>query len=251
MYCRHSYTPKILVFFFFLAFSGLSVSWLILGLNREPSEKNYEMRISFKAYFNKLLNIFKKDHNFRNYLLARGIFHLGNMGLGFITIYAVKIWSLSDNYAGKFTIAFFSSQSLAYLITGYLADKYGHKINMVVGNIILIVGMTTVLWNNSPNYYLIVFLLVGISSAVETLSHQVIVFEFSNDENRPAYIGCANTMTGTIGFIAPIIGSWIVLYFGFRCMFGLASLVLVFSLILIIVILRDPRHKGGQLIHSE
>lgn len=78
-----------------------------------------------------------------------------------------------------------------------------------------------------------------------------IVYEFTDAENRPTYIGLANTIPGVAGSIAPLIGGWLAGAVSYRAMFILAAIIGVLSWGLLRFAVREPRHINSLTNHLD
>ena len=101
------------------------LSWIFLSLTREPAVYSQQPAVSQREYLRSLPEILRKDRNFRMYLLAQIVFSLSGMATGFLVVYAVKTWNLSDAQAGGYVIAMQVGLALANLFFGFLADRKG------------------------------------------------------------------------------------------------------------------------------
>lgn len=117
--------PLGFVMSFAIAGIMIFISWVFLALTREPSVPNRKLPVSQLDYLRSLPEVVRKDHNFRMYLLATFIISLSGMATGFLVVYTVKTWNLSDAKAGGFVIAMQLGLALGNLFFGFLADRRG------------------------------------------------------------------------------------------------------------------------------
>lgn len=68
-----------------------------------------------------------------------------------------------------------------------------------------------------------------------------IVYEFTDAENRPTYIGLANTIPGIAGSIAPLIGGWLAGAISYQAMFILSAVIAIIGWALLHFTVREPR----------
>ena len=76
------------------------------------------------------------------------------------------------------------------------------------------------------------------------------MYEFTEAENRPTYIGLANTISGTTAAIAPLIGGWLAGTISYRAMFIVAAVIGVFSWVVLRFAVRDPRHVNAESLDA-
>ena len=103
----------------------------------------------------------------------------------------------------------------------------------------------------NPWWFFPIFFLRGAVNAGTFISCISIVYEFTDPDNRPTYIGLANTIPGASAAIAPLIGGWLAGAISYRAMFTVATVIGLLSWALLRFIVRDPRHMNPQTIDAE
>lgn len=230
---------------FVLAFavaSGLIfLSWIFISQTREPAVPSSKPRVSQLDYLRSLPDVLRKDRNFCMYLLAQVIFSLSGMATGFLVVYTVRTWNLPDAQASGFTIALQVGLALANLFFGFLADRTGHKLSLEICLLVSVLLLGLAIIAPSPTWFFVIFFLRGAVNAGTMISATSIVYEFTDAENRPTYIGLANTIPGIFGSIAPIIGGWVAGAISYQAMFILAAVIGVIAWALLRFAVREPR----------
>jgi len=219
------------------------LSWIALALTREPAVPSHKPPISQRAYMASLPDVLRRDRNFRQYLLASIVFSVSGMATGFLAVYAVQRWSLSDAEAGAFTIAMQVGLALANLFFGFLADRWGHKLSLEIGLLLSLASLVLAFLAPEPAWFVAIFFLRGAVNAGTFISGISIVYEFAETERRATYIGLSNTIPGVAGSIAPLVGGWVAGAFGYQAMFVLAAVIGAASWALLRFGVRDPRLK--------
>ena len=98
----------------------------------------------------------------------------------------------------------------------------------------------------NPWWFFVIFFLRGAVNAGTFISCISIVYEFTDAENRPTYIGLANTIPGATAAIAPLMGGWLVGAVSYQAMFVTATVIGVFSWAVLRFAVRDPRYLNSQ-----
>jgi MFS family permease len=88
----------------------------------------------------------------------------------------------------------------------------------------------------------------GAVNAGSFISGISIVYEFTNAEYRPTYIGLANTIPGVTQTIAPMVGGWLAGVIGYQSMFLLSATIGGISLVLLRFVVREPRNTKSAAI---
>ena len=100
-------------------------------------------------------------------------------------------------------------------------------------------------------WFFAIFFLRGATDAGIFISEISIVYEFTDAENRPTYIGLANTVPGVAGAIAPMIGGWLAGATSYRAMFVLATVIGVMSWALLRFGVHEPRKAATPAVMPE
>jgi MFS family permease len=199
--------PTNFVIAFTIAAVAILISWLFLALTREPVQQVTAPRQGTRQYWAGLRRILQRDHNFRHFLVARLLLASANMGIGFVTVSAVQRWDVADSVVGGFTAAYLIGQTAGNLLFGFMADKFGHKLSLEISGLVVALAFVLAWLAPSPEWYYVVFALLGIKLGAVIVSGILVVLEFCAPEKRPTYIGLASTATGITSGIAPLIGA--------------------------------------------
>jgi MFS family permease len=229
------------VFSFAVAGGMFFLSWVFLSLTREPAVYTSKPPVSQLNYLRSLPEVLRGDRNFRMYLLSQIIFSLSGMATGFLVIYTVQTWNLPDAKASGFMIALQIGLTLAYLFFGFLSDRKGHKLSLEICLLLSALLLVLAIIAPSPRWFFTIFFLSGAVSAGTFISGISIVYEFTEAENRPTYIGLANTIPGVVRSVAPLIGGWLAGAMSYRWMFILSAIIGAVSWVLLRFAVREPR----------
>ena len=186
--------PMGYVISFGIAAALIFISWIFLSLAREPAVHSSKPLVSQRDFLRSLPAILRRDRNFRMYLLSQIVFSISGMATGFLTVYAVKAWEMPDAQAGGFTIALQVGLALSNLFFGFLADRKGHKLSLEISLLLSVILLVLAILAPNPRWFFVIFFLRGAVNAGTFISCISIVYEFTDAENRPTYIGLANTI---------------------------------------------------------
>jgi len=222
------------------------LSWVFLAQTREPAVPNTQPPVSQAAYFRSLPEILRRDTNFSRYLWSQIVISIAGMAVSFLAVYPAQHWNLPDSDAGNFTVAMLVGQALANLLFGVLSDRKGHKLILEIGVFASIISFILSVVAPSPLWFYAVFFARGISMASVLMSGISLPLEFSSADDRPTYIGLANTIPGVASGIAPLIGGWLASLYGYPFVFGLSAAVGVFGFVLLRYTVREPRFHSAN-----
>jgi MFS family permease len=201
--------PSSFIIIFAIAAVAMSLSWFFLAQTREPVQPPSEHRITSREFRTGLPEILRRDPNFRRFLIGRSLIALSGIGLGFLTVAAVRRWQVPDATVGLYTAAYWVGQTAGTLSLGFLADRRGHKLSLELGTLAAVVAYSLAWLAPGPQWYLAVFFLIGINTGSLLGAGILITLEFSPPRRRPTYIGLTNTTAGVVNVVAPLLGTWL------------------------------------------
>jgi MFS family permease len=225
---------------FLIAAVAITLSWTFLAMVREPARPVTFTWHSTENFWQRLVGIVRRDHNFRRFLQARTLVALGTMGGGFVTVAAVQRWRVPDATVGLYTVALLVGQTAGNLLAGWLADHLGHKLSLEISAAAAGIGFALAWLAPAPFWYYAVFAFLGIANGASLVSGTLIAMEFSEPAQRPTYIGITNTAWGAAGSLAPLLGGWLA-GFSYDWLFALSAGVMLLGLALLRWRVGDPR----------
>lgn len=227
---------------FLIAGIAMMVSFGFIVQTREsegPAAR--EIPLERRDYWQRLWQILRTDANFRLFIVTRILAQVASMGLAFFTIYAVRRYGMSEQVAGVMTGVLLLGQTLANPIMGWLGDRRSHRLMFALGALMAMAGAILALASPHLNWFYIVFALSGVAQAALWTTSMAMTAAFGQPEDRPYYIGLANTLTAPATLLAPIIGGWLADSAGFEATFLLAASSGLATAILLIFGVREQQ----------
>lgn len=227
----------------FLAGSVFMVlSYLALATTWEPAGVVPAAPMPLGAYLRRMPALLRRDRNLSWFLVARGFGTLGTMASGFYTVYALRVWQAPEWQVGAFTTFYLAGQVAGNLALGWLADRVGHRLVLVLGLAALAAGNVVALGAASAEMLGPVFALAGIQYAALHVSARTILLELAADEGeRPTYIGLGNTALAPLSFLGPLAGGLLADRLGFPVVFAVSAAFCLVGLGLLLARVREPR----------
>ncbi len=225
--------PHNFALLFLISFLLTMVSLYFLTRLKEPEPVSTSIELaaeviplSLREILIRSKKILKENLDFKNFMIADALILMALTASAFYAVYAVRKFNLPTAYAGTFTIILMASQVFGNFIFGYLADFFGHKINMLILASCSAAASLCAAFANNILLYGIVFFFVGCAVTLQGISRLAIVVEMCDESERPIYIGLINTVTAPTVLFGIIGGSLITL-------FGYVPVFLVYTLIAI------------------
>jgi MFS family permease len=207
-------------------------------------------RDSFKSHLLGLPRILRREHNFRNFLVADALLIAATMGGAFYTVHAMEKFSLAEAYAGTFTIVMMCSMMVGNLLFGYLADHFGHKLNLLLSAIFTGTACLIALFATSIQIYLMVFAGWAFTTGLNGISRLPIIAEFCSEAERPTFIALTNMITAPF-VLAGILGGWIANRFGYDAVFVITAALASAAAVWLKLMVEEPRKKVVRSLIGE
>lgn len=224
------------------------ISWIFLKQAREPVKIIDRNQLQILPLWSNVSHILKSDRFFRNFLISRFISQFGMMATAFYTVYAVNSLGVSPVMIGVMTSVLLITQVLANPILGKISDKWSRKWVLVMGSAASILSALLAILVKDPILFVIVFILMGIGNTAYWTIGITISLEFGNEENRPVYVGMANTLVSPSTILAPLLGGFLANSFGYRFTFLISTIFGLIAILIMSVLVKDP-NRGKSHAH--
>lgn len=230
---------------FIIAAAFMGLSYLALALTREPPAVATSSPVPLWTHLSRVPALLRHNRNMSWFLVARAFSVVGMMGVGFYTVYALRTFAAPHWQVGVFTAALFSGQIVGNIVLGWLADRAGHRIVIMIGVAATVAANVVALVAPALETFRIVFALAGIHLAAFNVSTFNVLLEFAPTvAERPTYVGLGLTAQAPVAFAAPLVAGVMAEAFGFGPMFFVAAVFGVTGLGLLLTRVRDPRHAA-------
>jgi MFS family permease len=226
---------------FFIAAVFFSLSWSALAFTREPTDNEKVIDEHPTPFWHGASRILKRDPNFNWFLLSRTLSQFATMGFSFYIVYALRRFHMDEVTAGFLTATLTVAQTVANAGMGWLGDKFGHRSMLILGAVTAALSSFLAWAAPSLTWFFPIFILSGFANVSIWTNGMTMATTFSGEEERPFYIGLAQTLTAPATMIAPILGGWIADTQGFKMTFGLSAILSVVMMSILVFIIKEPR----------
>jgi MFS family permease len=225
---------------FLTTFIVMMISYVFLFFIKEEKPNPPQQLFSQMEFYRRLFSILKREKNFRNFLVFDSLMMLANMSHAFFAVYAIEKFSLPESYAGTFTIVMMTSMIIGSLYFGYVADRYGHRINLIWASAFTGFASLVALFSPYVQLYYLVFVGASLNLTVLMVSRLTIIAEICSEDDRPTYVALTNMVTAPF-ILSGMFGGIIVNVLGFNTLFLIAAIISVVSLLWLILKVIEPR----------
>ncbi|NWG07022.1 MAG: MFS transporter [Chloroflexi bacterium] len=227
---------------FFTATFFFTTSWIALAFTREPTDFDKVIDEHPIPFWQGAINILKRDNNFNWFLVARTLSQFATMGFAFYIVYALRRFQMDEVTAGFLTATLTIAQTVANAGMGWLGDKIGHRAMLIVGAAAATLSSFLAWIAPSLAWFFPIFVLSGFANVSIWTNGMTMATTFSDEKERPFYIGLAQTLTAPATMIAPLLGGWIADTQGFVITFALSAMLSVAMMGILVFIIKEP-HK--------
>ena len=235
--------PESFSLLFTLAGISLLVSFVGLALTYEPKShpRNVAEPVRWRQFGGRLRQILREDDNFRWFLIARGLTAVSLTAISFYTIYGIRRFEMSPEFAGVLTSVLLVSNTLSSSVIGWVGDRWGHRRVLITANLLTVLGIAIALQASDVSWFYAVFALTGIVNSAQWSTIMTFTVQFGSVAERPYYIGMANSLIAPVTIFAPIFGGWLVDAVNFELTFGIFALAGFLSILVYVFPMGDPQ----------
>ena len=228
---------------YFVTGISLVISFFFLAWTFEPKSAPQDVveRLNWRDFGRRLRRILSLNHNFRWFLIARGLTSLSLTVVSFYTIFGIRRFEMSPEVVGVMTSVLLLSNTLSSSVIGWVGDRWGHRRVLILANLLTVLGIGLALTATDVSWFYLVFALTGIVNATQWTTIMTITVQFCSVAERPYYIGMANTLIAPVTVFAPIIGGWLIDAVSFELTFSIFALAGLLSILVFVIPMDDPR----------
>ncbi len=230
---------------FLFAVAAFVVSYIAIALTREEESVPSVIIPERNVFWRDVAAIFKRDINFRWFVVVRILGQLGTVGFAFYTVYVVRYWGVDEATAGILTGVLTIVQTLFNPLMGWLGDKWSHRGVMALGMACAAISAVIAWWAPSVGWFYPAYALAGLGYIAIWTIALAMTLEFGKEHEKPAYIGMANTLIAPTAFIIPLFAGWLADTHGYQATFLTTAVGAILSIVVLTFLLQDhPKTVG-------
>lgn len=232
---------------FLIASLFFTFSWIFLALTREPADYEKVIEDNPPPFWHGAGRILKRDKNFNWFLTARILSQFATMGFAFYIVYALRRFQMDEVTAGYLTATLTIAQTVANAGMGWMGDRVGHRLMLIIGAASALLSSLFAWFAPSLPWFFPIFVLAGFANVSIWTNGMTMTVDFSDESERPFYIGLAQTLTAPATILAPLIGGWIADTQGFVSTFGWATVLSIVMMLILIFLVKEPRKSSHPI----
>jgi MFS family permease len=224
----------------------VGLSWIALALVREPPGAPSDDATDFWTHLGGIPALLRQDPSFSWYLVARALTFGAVIGTAFFTVYALRVLRAPAADVGLFTGLLLAGQMAGQIALGWVADRAGHRIVIVLAAAAATAMNLVALAAGSLGAFVTVFALHGFFTAAIQVSALNVVFEFSpTPRQNPTYVGIERTFMAPFAFGLPLLGGLTIDALGYGFVFAFSAMSSAASAAVLLLLVRDPRRRAA------
>ncbi|HSL29431.1 MAG TPA: MFS transporter [Anaerolineales bacterium] len=231
---------------FLIACGFFTISWMFLALTREPADYEKVIDENPPPFWHGAGRILRRDKNFNWFLTARILSQFATMGFGFYIVYALRRFQMDPVTAGYLTATLTIAQTVANIGMGWLGDRVGHRLMLILGAVCAVLSSLLAWFAPSLVWFFPIFVLTGFANVSIWMNGMTMTVDFSNESERPFYIGLAQTLTAPATIVAPLIGGRIADTQGFVSTFALSAVLSLVMVGILLFLVKEPRKNAAR-----
>jgi len=231
---------------FLISFLITMISYIFVANIKESTPNMPEEFFRYREFFRRLFRIFKEDRRYRNFVIADSLINITIMADAFYTVNAIDRLSLPYSFAGIFTIIMMAGMIGGNLFFGHIADRFGHRINLLLCAIIKSIICLIAVITPPLSIYFLVFIGAAFTTSLLGISRLTMIAEICNEEDRPTYVALTNMITSPFVLLG-IGGGWLANRFGYQIVFVIAGIFALIASIWYYKMVEEPRQRGAAV----
>jgi MFS family permease len=186
--------------------------------------------------------IVRGNREFGRFLIASGFLIVATMPIGFFTVYGLRAFNADESAVGTFTLVMVAIQVVSAVVTGHIADRYGHKVALVCTTVSLLCASLWALVAPSLAWFTLVYMFLGINLGSEVMIRYNMSIEYGPVAQRATYVGLMNTILAPL-YLSGLAGGWISNLFGYKTVFAVGAVSSLIGAGYLILRVKDPQRS--------
>jgi MFS family permease len=226
---------------FLATFLTMILSYVAIAFTRESPRENVVTRENQVPLMDAIRKILRQDRNFIWMLVSRMVVQFGVMAFNFYTVYAVTRLGASTLAVGILTSVMMITQVASNMGMGWLADRWSRKGVLELGAAAIIISCLLAWYAPSVEWLYPAVILAAIANTAFWTIYMAFTLQFGKDEDRPTYVGMANSFIAPATIIAPLLGGWLADATSYQVTFLVAAAAGVLATLIFHFFVRDPQ----------
>jgi MFS family permease len=226
---------------FLLTSAGL---WALQMLMREPDPVTLRNQTRLRDRLRDFPAMFAQDRAYGWFLGVQMLATSARIATPFFILHVGKTVGTDGATLGLLSAAFLGADTLSNLLWGYLGDKTGFRLVLVL-SIVLWIGATILAMTvHEPSAMFLTFAGLGAALAGYQMAAGTMILEFGDRHDLPMRLAVSTTAESITATAGPLIGGVVAQMFGFPVVFTASLVMLSLALAVLLIFVKEPRKKA-------
>ena len=230
---------------FLVAFAGAMLGTLCFLAIREPVTSTAVPKQKAGRYAGAVWRILKEHHAFRRFLWARALYQFSAFAGVFYIPYAMEHFGLEASSAGLYAQVAIASQTIAAPVWGWLGDKRGHRLPMIIATMLLPLATLLALVAPSATTFALVYVVMGWTYS-EWLARNNLVIDMCPSEDKTTYMALMNTVLAPAAAAGPALAGVVAQMTSYRTIFWAALVLQIIAAVVFRLLVEEPRPAAEE-----
>lgn len=233
--------PKNFGYGFIILFFCLSIGTFFFAFYKE--KKQNKSNTSFNQFKIETKQIIKNRPNFHRYLFSR-IFYCATLpALGLYAVFCQKKFGFNISEIGLFTVLNVISMGISSYISGYLGDKHGHKISMLIAYSFHLIAVILALLSKNMFWVYFIFISIGAGQGAFMPSAMNLIYDFADLEDKKTYMALIDSFLAPFSLMFLVGIGFLITKNQFVLSFCIIGFCLLIALLILYFFVKDPKLK--------
>jgi MFS family permease len=233
--------PKNFGYGFIILFLCLSIGTSFFAFYKE--KKQNKSSTSFKQFKIETKQIIKNRPNFHRYLFSR-IFYCASLpAIGLYAVFCQKKFGFNISEIGSFTVLNVISMGISSYVSGYLGDKHGHKISMLIAYSFHLVAVILALLSKNMFWVYCIFISIGAGQGAFMPSAMNLIYDFADLEDKKTYMAIIDSFLAPFSLMFLVGIGFLITKNQFVFSFYIIGSCLFIALLILYFYVKDPKLK--------
>jgi len=233
--------PKNFGYGFIILFFCLSIGTFFFAFYKE--KKQNKSNTSFNQFKIETKQIIKNRPNFHRYLFSR-IFYCATLpALGLYAVFCQKKFGFNISEIGLFTVLNVISMGISSYISGYLGDKHGHKISMLIAYSFHLIAVILALLSKNMFWVYCIFISIGAGQGAFMPSAMNLIYDFADLEDKKTYMALIDSFLAPFSLMFLVGIGFLITKNQFILSFCIIGFCLLIALLILYFFVKDPKLK--------
>ena len=223
---------------FSLGLLFLFVNAVVFLLMRQSKETVPNEPMDTKKYLTQMPATLLESPAFRALILTCISLAIANSLLTYYTLYAIRVFSASEAHIAAFAGLAVLSGAVAYVIFGFVIDRRGPRLVMIIVAFLITAAGALALTTDSLGLLFVAWALANIGFSGYYFSATLLMGEISPTAKLPLYMGVFSTITMAISAVVVLLLAPVLENMGFSLLFIIVLACGLLSLLINVFVLR-------------